>query len=381
MSNKFTDLFLLDKSVTFLNHGSFGACPRVVVERLQEWQREVERQPVEFFQRRAASLLAGARAALGAFLNVDPRDLVYITNATVGMNIVAHSLSLKDGDEVLGTDHEYGAVDRTWRFWAKERGFAYKQVAIPLGVSESEAVELVFKAVTARTRAISMSHISSPTATIFPVAKIISKAKELGIMTVVDGAHAPGQLELDLKLMAPDFYMGNLHKWVCAPKGAAFLYAAKHVQGLIKPLIVSWGYEAIEPSSSQFLDYMEYVGTRDLTPFLSVPTAIDFLNGHNWSAVRDNCHKIVEKAEATVMELTGLASIYDSSNRYSQMAAMRLPEGSEPTQIKEQLWDKYKIEIPVFLWNNRPFIRCSIQAYNSEEDIYKLERALKFILK
>jgi isopenicillin-N epimerase len=381
MIDKFKALFLLDRTVTFLNHGSFGACPRTVLERCQEWQREVERQPVEFFARRAQSLLSGARAALGAFLGVDHSDVVFITNATVGINIVAHSLGLKEGDEVLATDHEYGAVDRTWRFWGKERGFVYKQVAIPLGTDDDESVEIIFKNVTKKTKVISISHISSPTATIFPVAKILLRAREMGVVTVVDGAHAPGQIELDLGEIGPDFYVGNLHKWVCAPKGAAFLYVAKQLQHSVKPLIVSWGYEAIEPSSNQFLDYTEYIGTRDLAPFLTVPTAIDFLNQNHWPAVRQECHDMLRAAEKSVLEITGQDSIYSSSKRFAQMAAMQLPEGTDPNLLKEILWSQFKIEIPVFLWNNRPFIRCSIQAYNSEQDVNALLNALKKVLK
>lgn len=381
MANKFKELFLLDRTVTFLNHGSFGACPQPVLERCQEWQREVERQPVEFFARRTQSLLSGARAALGAFVGSDPSDVVFITNATVGVNIVAHSLGLKEGDEVLATDHEYGAVDRTWRFWGKEKGFVYKQVAVPLGVNEDEIIETIFRNVTKKTKIISISHISSPTATIFPIIKIISRARELGLLTVVDGAHAPGQIELDFREMRPDFYIGNLHKWVCAPKGAGFLFVSKKLQHLVKPLIVSWGYEAIEPSSSQFLDYTEYLGTRDLAPFLTVPTAIDFLNQNNWPVVRQECHERLIETENAVLEITRQRTIYSSPKSFVQMAAIQLPEGTDPNLLKETLWGQFKIEIPVFLWNNRPFIRCSIQAYNSEEDLDNLLIALKKTLK
>jgi len=367
--------FLLDKNVTFLNHGSFGACPIPVLERCQEWQREVERQPVEFFQRRAPSLLNGARAALGAFLKVNHRDVVYVSNATTGMNIIANSLSLKEGDEVLATDHEYGAVDRTWRFWGKERGFTYKQVAIPLATSREEMLELLWKGVSKKTKVISVSHISSPTATIFPVEEICRRARAEGIITVIDGAHAPGQIELNLNQIEPDFYVGNLHKWLCAPKGCAFLYADKRVQKFVKPLVVSWGYEAIEPSESIFLDYLEYIGTRDLAPFLTTSAAIEFLERNNWEKVRQDCHQILIDCEREVRKITGMPSVYDNPDRFSQMAAIRLPLGVDPFSFKEQLWQEFKIEVPVYLWNNQPLIRVSIQGYNSPADIHKLVSA------
>jgi isopenicillin-N epimerase len=379
MNSEIRKQFLLDKNTTFLNHGSFGACPIPVLERCQDWQREVERQPVEFFQRRAPSLLNGARAALGALLKVNHRDVVYISNASMGMNIVANSLNLKDGDEVLATDHEYGAVDRTWRFWGKEHGFTYKQVAIPFATPSEEMIELLWKGVSKKTKVISVSHISSPTATIFPVAEICRRARAEGIITVIDGAHAPGQIELDLGSIEPDFYVGNLHKWLCAPKGCAFLYADKRVQKYVKPLVVSWGYEAIEPSESIFLDYLEYLGTRDLSPFLTTSTAIEFSERHNWEKVRKDCHQILVSCEAEVRKITGMPSLYDSSERFAQMAAMKLPLGVDPVYLKEQLWQEFKIEVPVFLWNNQPLIRVSIQGYNTTADSQTLLHALKMV--
>jgi isopenicillin-N epimerase len=207
-------LFLLDPEIVFLNHGSFGATPQPVFAVYQSWQRELERQTVEFLGRRATDLMAESRAVLADYLGTQRDHLVYVTNATVGVNTVARSLALGPGDQVLTTDHEYGACDRTWRFLAHQKGFVYRSQKIPAPVmNEDDFVEQFWSAVTGRTKVIFLSHITSPTATIFPVAEVCRRAREQGILTLVDGAHAPGQIELALEEIGADFYTGNLHKW------------------------------------------------------------------------------------------------------------------------------------------------------------------------
>ena len=205
--------FLLDPDIIFLNHGSFGATPKPVFDTYQSWQRELERQPVEFLDRRFAERMATSRAVLANYLGTQRDNLVYVTNATVGVNVVAHSLNLATGDEVLSTNHEYGACDRTWRFLSQKRGFAYiNQPISTLLTSVEDFIAQLWQGVTTRTRVIYLSHITSPTAIIFPVAEVCRRAREEGILTVVDGAHAPGQIHLDLEKIGADFYTGNLHK-------------------------------------------------------------------------------------------------------------------------------------------------------------------------
>ena len=271
------DLFLLDPDVIFLNHGSFGACPRPVFEAYQRWQRELERQPVEFLGRRFDDLMREARSALGGYLGAEPDDLVYVTNATVGLNIVARSLELRPGDEVLATDHEYGALDRTWRFICAKYGARYirQPASVPIR-SADEVIEAIWSGVTDRTRVLFISHIASPTAITFPIKPLIDRARARGILTVVDGAHAPGQIDLNLRELGADFYSGNLHKWLMSPKGSAFLYARKEMQHLVEPLVISWGWEAEKPGPSKFIDEQEWTGTRDIAAFLSVPSVIQF---------------------------------------------------------------------------------------------------------
>jgi isopenicillin-N epimerase len=375
--------FQLDPSVTFLNHGSFGATPKPVFREYQRWQRELERQPVEFLGRRFTGLMAEARAALGAYLGTHADNLVYTQNVTISVNIVARSLELGPGDEVLATDHEYGAMDRTWRFLAKERGFRYinQHIELPL-TTEEKFVEDFWRGVTPRTRVIFLSHITSPTAVIFPVKEIIRRAREAGILTVIDGAHVPGQLPLRLDTLGADFYGGNLHKWLCAPKGAGFLYARPEVQHLLKPLVVSWGYESETPSGSTFVDHHEWWGTRDIAAFLAVPKAIEFQAEHQWDEVRRSCHRLAAYAQTRISELTGLAPLHPQTDTwFCQLAAAPLPADTDPVLLKQRLYDEYRIEIPLIDWNGNKLIRISIQGYNTRRDVDTLLRALSALLK
>jgi len=374
--------FLLDPSVTFLNHGSFGATPRPVFREYQRWQRQLERQPVEFLGRKFTGLMAEARAALGAYLGAPADTLVYTQNVTISINIVARSLELGPGDEVLSTDHEYGAMDRTWRFLAKERGFRYvnQHIELPL-TSEAKFIEDLWRGVTPRTRVIFLSHITSPTAIILPVEKIIRRAREAGILTIIDGAHAPGQLPLHLDSLGADFYGGNLHKWLCAPKGAGFLYARLEVQHLLKPLVVSWGYESETPSGSTFIDHHEWWGTRDIAAFLAVPKAIEFQAEHHWEEVRQSCHQLAADAQTRICELTGLAPLHpQTENWFAQLAAAPLPADIDLTLLKQRLYDDYRIEVPLIHWQGHKLIRVSIQGYNTRRDVDTLLRALSALL-
>lgn len=376
------DLFLLDPKVVFLNHGSFGATPEPVFREYQRWQRELERQPVEFLGRRIADLLAVSRAALGEYLGVQADHLVYTQNVTISLNIVARSLDLGAGDEVLSSEHEYGALDRTWRFLSKERGFRYINHPLPTPLtSPAQFVEAFWSGVTPRTRVIFLSHITSPTAILFPVEEIIRRARQAGILTVIDGAHTPGQIPLRLESLGADFYGGNLHKWLCAPKGAGFLYARAEVQHLLKPLVVSWGYEPEISSGSAFIDQHEWWGTRDMAAFLSVPAALDFQEEHHWQDVRAACHVLAREAQRRIVELTGLPPLHsDDPAWFRQMAAAPLPPGTDITTLKARLYDEYHIEVPIGAWNGHKLIRISVQGYNSDADINALLAALGQLL-
>jgi isopenicillin-N epimerase len=372
------EYFLLDPQVIYLNHGSFGATPLPVFERYQAWQRELERQPTAFLGREKDRLLKASRAVLAQYLCTDAKNLVYVTNATVGLNIVARGLRLGPGEEVLSTDHEYGALDRTWRFHAQKQGFKYinHPVAVPVS-STQEFVEQFWQGVTPNTRVIFLSHITSPTALIFPVQEICRRARSAGILTIVDGAHIPGQLPLNLDALGADFYSGNLHKWLCAPKGAAFLYARPEVQDMIEPLVVSWGWQNEFPVEGPLVDFNEWQGTRDISSFLSVPDAILFQEQHHWPAVRARCHDLAAYALCRITEMFGTQPLSPISPVwFAQMVSAPLPANTDPGALHQRLLDEYSIEIPVISWNNRVLTRISVQGYNTPEHIERLLQAL-----
>lgn len=362
---------LLDPTVHFLNHGSFGACPRPVFERYLEWARELERQPVEFFARRLPGLLADSRAALAAYLNAAPNDLVYVPNATHGVNIVARSLRLGPGDEVLATDHEYGACDRTWRYLSGRQGFDYRRAVVKVPVTSPVAlIDQLLSAVTRRTKLLYFSHITSATALTFPVAELCQRAREAGILTLVDGAHVPGQLPLDLSTLGADFYTGNCHKWLSAPKGAAFLHARPEVQSLVEPLVVSWGWEPEVPGPSPFIDQLEFTGTRDMAAALCVPDAIAYQAAHDWPAVRAACHERLREARRRTLELPGISALHpDDPAWYTQMEAFAFPEHVDPLAFKDALYERFRVEVPFYPWNDRIIGRISVQAYNTDADV------------
>lgn len=374
-------LFLLDPQIAYLNHGSFGATPASVFEAYQEWQRRLEAEPTEFLGRRHNELMRSARQALAAFIGAAAPDVVFTQNATQALNIVARSLQLQPGDEVLTSDHEYGACDRMWRFLSSRRGFRYvrRPIAIP-AVSHHQLVQDFLAGVTEHTRAIFISHITSPTAVLLPVEAICKQARELGVLSIVDGAHAPGQVNLNMRDIAADFYAGNLHKWLCAPKGAGFLYGRPEAQALLEPLVVSWGYEAATPGDSTYIDQHEWWGTRDPSVFLAVPAAIAFQEEHDWASVRLECHNLLSACLRDVHTLTRLPSLYTDDRWYVQMAAAQLPTSVNVEDLQRRLFVEYGVEAPILAWNDRKLIRVSIQAYNRASDTDRLVAALRSLL-
>ena len=375
--------FLLDPEIHFLNHGSFGATPRPVFEAYQDWQRRLERQPVLFLGREYDALLKESRQALGAYLHADADDLAYIPNATHGANIIARSLDLQPGDEILATDHEYGACDYTWEFVCDKAGAKYIHQPISLPVhGEGEVVEQFWQGVTPRTKAVYLSHITSPTALRLPVEAICQRARQAGIISIVDAAHAPGQLPVDLSALGADVYFGNCHKWMLAPKGAAFLYVRHDLQSIIEPFIVSWGSHPTPETTtgSRFIDILQWTGTKDPAAALAVPAAIEFMHEHHWEQVRVECHALLRSAVERVCDLTDLPPLYPlDSDFYSQMAIAPLPP-VDAALLKSRLYDEFKVELPITQYLGRQFVRISIQGYNTQEDVDALVDALAVLL-
>ena len=366
--------FLLDPDVVFLNHGSFGACPRPVFERYQAWQRELERRPVEFLARRLPDLLGAVRARLAAYVGARPDDLVLVPNATAAINVVARSLRLEPGDEIVATDHEYGACDLLWRHVCERAGARYVRAELPLPLTSPRAVaDAVLARVTERTRAVFVSHVTSPTALVMPVAEIARRAREAGVPTIVDGAHGPGQLPVDLGTLGADVYAGNCHKWLCAPKGAGFLWARPELQETIEALVIGWGYA----DDATFVSRHTLAGTRDPAAYLAVPDAIDWQDEHGWESVRDRCHELAREARVRLAESTGLAPLVaDSREHFVQMLAAPLPDRA-PDDLQARLYERHRIEVPARPWNGRPLVRVSFQGYNDERDLEALLAGLR----
>ena len=383
MSGDLRDQFLLDPDVHFLNHGSYGACPQPVFEEYQRWQREMERQPVAFMRDRLPGELQSAREALGAYLNAPADDLVFVDNATWGINVVARSYPFENGDEVLTTNHEYGACDMSWEWMARKSGASIVRQPMPLPMTTHEDfVEAFWAGVTSRTKVIYLSHITSPTALIFPIQEICRRAREAGILSVIDGAHAPGQIEIDLQAIDADIYSGNLHKWLSTPKGSGFLYVRPEHQPWMESLVVSWGWGRsgqIEHDST-FVERNEWQGTRDHAAFLAIPAAIAFQRVHNWPAVRDSCHELLRSARSRIAALTGLPPICPDSRAWFCQLASCPVQPDDPDVLKTRLLDEFKIEIPIVTWQGHTFVRVSIQAYNTESDVDALMDALRQLL-
>ena len=388
MSENLARQFLLREDVVFLNHGSFGACPRPVFAKYQEWQLELERQPVEFLGRNLTETMRVPRIALAEELGTTPDNIVGLTNATLGLNIVAQSLDLKPGDQILTTDHEYSALEKTWAYVCRKTGAEIVVVKVPLPLtSEAQFTDAILAGMTERTRVLFLSHITSPTALLFPIERSIAEARKRGIWSVIDGAHTPGHIRLELDRLGADFYAGNCHKWLMTPKGSAFLHARPEVQPLINPLVISHGWtdKSKEPGAkgafgnSPFIDELEMQGTRDPAPWLTVPAALDYRRENDWASVAAHCQALAQDTARRLAERTGLAPLSTPEFCAPQMVAMPLPD-CDTDALKLALYDKYRIEIPVFRWQDTCIIRLSVQGYNSRPQMDLLIEALTDLL-
>lgn len=372
--------FLLRDDITYLNFGSFGACPKPIFERYQHFQLELEWEPVQFITVNGLKYLETAREALGNYLHCHKDDLVYVTNPSYAVNAVAKSFDLKPGDEILTSSLEYGACDKAWEYYCKKTGAVYVKQPISLSIqSKEEFVAEFFKGLSSKTKLIFISHITSSTGLRLPVEEICAAAKEKGILTFVDGAHAPGQIPLNLNDSPFDMYTGACHKWMMTPKGSSFLYVKKVHQHMIDPLVVSWGYNALFPSHSTFLDYHQMNGTRDYSAFLTIPAAIEFMQQHNWPQVADDCRKLVHHNAPVFCELLGSAPLAPVNDDFILQLFSAEIKTTEPEKLHRHFFDNYKIEIPVMRHGDKVYLRYSINAFNSQQDLDILFTAIKEI--
>ena len=383
-AEKMRSLFLLSPDVVFLNHGSFGACPKEVFSAYQNWQLELERNPVEFLGRRSGGLLWKARTELAEYLGARPQDLVFISNSTAGVNAVAKSLTLEPGDEVLSTDHEYGACDNTWSLVCRELGAKYVKASIPLPFDAASFADRVWEKVTSRTRLIFFSHITSVTALLFPAAELCARARAAGILTLVDGAHAPGQLDLNLEKLGADFYVGNCHKWLLAPKGSAFLHARESAQALVHGLVTSWGYsertalnadQEAYAGTGTFERRHQWQGTRDIAAFLAVPAALEFRRKYSWPGRQRTCHTMAADLQRKILAQNGLSPVVSDAD-YLQMVPIPVPRAGAEL-LGKWLFNKHRIEVPVTAFGEKCFVRVSVQPYNTASDLEALVEALR----
>jgi len=364
-SSAVREFFQLDPDVCYLNHGSYGATPKPVFADYQHWQSELERQPVEFLSRRLDGLLAEARELLGSFVGARPEELAFVQNATTGINVVARSLQLAPGDEVLATDLEYGACDLTWEHWCRRNGAHYVRQPLDL----ADPVGSLFAAACERTRAVCVSHVTSATALVLPVAEICAEAHRRGMLAIIDGAHAPAQVPLDLSVLGADLYAGNCHKWLCAPKGSGFLWARQNHHQWLESPIVSWGWEG----GGDFVSRIEKQGTRDPAAYLATPAAIAFVAEHD---ERERCHDLALEARSELADVLGVEPVAPNAAYVGRMASVTLPAGVDGEALQRRLYDEYRIEVPVASGR----LRVSFAMYNDRRDLDRLIAALNSIL-
>jgi isopenicillin-N epimerase len=383
--------WLLDPAITFLNHGSFGAAPKAVLAKQNELRVQLEREPVRFMVRELEPLLDEARATLAKFIGADPAAIAFVPNATAGVNAVLRSLDLDRHDELLVTTHEYNASRNALEYVAGLAGAKVVAVDVPFPIGFSdEIVERVLAAVTDRTRLLLIDHVTSQTGLIFPIARLIAELNSRGIDTLVDGAHAPGMFPLNLDSLSAAYYTGNLHKWVCAPKGAAFLYVRENRRLGIRPVAISHGANATRTDRSRFHLEFDWPGTFDPSACLSVPTALEFMaslvNG-GWPEVVQRNHELALRARDLLCHRLGIDPPAPD-DMLGSMAAVPLPEGRPyvPTlygdPLQDALFYEHNIEVPIHPWPHQPkrVLRVSAQLYNEIGDYEKLADALDELL-
>lgn len=375
----------LRPDVTFLNHGSFGLVPIPVQAARAEWQRRLYEDPVDFYIRQVEEALSTTAQKLGKFINADPRDLLLVDNATMAMNIVAQSTPLAPGDEVLLTNHEYGAVRRIWQKRCDAVGAKVVVQALPEPLqSQEDVAQRLMARANSRTRLIVISHLTSPTATILPAKRICELANREKIPVCIDGPHALAFLPLDLKELGCDFYCASCHKWLSAANGSGFLYVSKKRQSQLAPVVVSWG-GSLEGRPWTWQDEYNWMGTSDSTSRLTIGPAIDFLQQLGIAEFRHHSHALAEQARVEIEKLTGQPSLVPpTSEWFGPMISMPLPlQGlTAPPQgkrdpLQDWLWDNHQIEVPITWWQGHRLLRVSCHLYTDSDDIAKLSQALR----
>ena len=387
------DLWSLDPDVLHLNHGSFGACPNRILEQQTQLRQQMEYNTLRFFEQDLPDLLETAREALGLFLGASASDLVFVDNATMGVTTVLSNLNLIAGDRVLITDHGYNACSNAARFFAERTGAEVDLINLPFPGSDSnEVIERILKGCTSRTRILLIDHITSPTALIMPLEDIVPAVQQRGIQVLVDGAHAPGMLPLRLAELGADYYTGNCHKWMCAPKGTAFLYVRSEHQSNLHPLTISHGMNRPVGESTRFRLEFDWIGTRDLTGFLTLPALIDYMDGisnEGWAGIMVRNRALAVEARDLICQELGL-ELPCPVDMIGSLATICLPGSVETTftdyhvidPLKQILMHQYGIEVSLSAWPSPAgrYLRISTQLYNALSQYRQLTEALQLEL-
>jgi isopenicillin-N epimerase len=389
MMQNYKNLWALDPEVVYLNHGSFGACPRFVLEKQTEYRQKLEKEPIRFLVKEIEILLDISRRKVSAFMNANPDDVVFVQNATAGVNAVFRSLKFNPDDEILFTNHIYSACKKTLEFISHQTGAKLIEAFYPFPIASSQQiVDAVMEKVTPRTRIALIDHITSATALIHPVEILVKEQEKKGIDTMIDGAHALGSIPLDLGSIGAAYYTANCHKWLCAPKGAAILHVRKDLQKAIYPLVISHaGYDA-EPFTERFF----WPGTWDPSAVLCVGDAIGYMGSlmpGGWPALMQRNHDLCLEFRKLVCDSLGIdppcpdemvASMASFPLPVAAVASMHDYKGFDPLQ--ERLFQDYRIEIPVWNWTEpvSRLTRISVQLYNSMEQYVFLAKALSMVV-
>lgn len=368
--------WLLDPTVVFLNNGSFGATPIEVLKVQQHWQHRFEREPIEFVSRHLHRELRAAAEIMAAFLGVRGDDLVFVENATTGVNAVLRSLIplLQPGDQILTTSHVYNAVRQAMRYVASVTKAEYVEVAIPFPIDSTDTIiEFVKAALTGRTRFALFDHITSPTGLVFPVEQLVQLCKERGIWVMVDGAHAPGMIPLDLSQIGADWYTGNFHKWLFAPKGCAFLWTAPDKQAITHPVVISHGY------GSGYVAEFDFTGTKDWSAYLSAPAGLEFLRRLGLEQVRRYNRALALYSQQLLAERFS-TKVPAPNHMIAYLAAVPLPVKHPTPQLAQALhdwlFDVHRIEVPIFYFDDKLLVRTASQVYNQTDEYDHLAMAL-----